>query len=316
MSKNQTIRIATRASRLAMWQAEFTAAELRRHHPQRQVEIVRISTVGDRDRATSLSEFGGTGVFTREIQNALLDDRADVAVHSLKDLPTEPHPKLKLAAVPARASRFDALVLPAGSQHAEAAGLDALPQNARVGTGSLRRIAQLLYHRNDLQLAEVRGNVETRIRKLDEGEYDALVLAEAGLRRLGLEERISVSLRPPLMLPAVGQGALGIECRTDDVNTISALGPLDHSMTRGAVAAERTLLARLRAGCHAPVGVATSVDPGRLSLEAVVLSRDGKERLLSQAESDLSESVELGQHVAVALLDQGAAELITDGSST
>ncbi len=302
------IRIATRASQLALWQANYTAEELRRNNPGRSVEVVQISTVGDRDRATSLSEFGGIGVFTREIQNALLDGRADVAVHSLKDLPTESHAELALAAIPSRASMFDALVLPAGVD--ASAGIDALAEGARIGTGSPRRVAQLLHVRSDLQTSEVRGNVETRIRKLDEGEFDALVLAEAGLRRLGLESRISVSLRPPLMFPAVGQGALGIECRADDRDTQAALAPMDDEATRAAVTAERQLLACLRAGCHAPVGVATSINSGRLSLEAVVLSADGKQRLTAKGERDPAEANALGEKVAEALLEQGAAALI------
>lgn len=307
-NSQSAIRIATRASRLALWQANYTADELRRHNPGRAVELVQISTVGDRDRATSLSEFGAIGVFTREIQNALLDGRADVAVHSLKDLPTEPHAELALAAIPPRASMFDALVLPTGVD--ASTGLDALADGARIGTGSLRRVAQLLHHRSDLQTQEVRGNVETRIRKLDEGEFDALVLAEAGLKRLGLESRISVSLRPPLMFPAVGQGALGIECRADDSETQAALAPMDDEATHAAVTAERQLLACLWAGCHAPVGVATSLDAGRLSLKAVVLSADGKQRLTAKGERDSAEASALGEQVAKSLLDQGAAALI------
>ncbi|MBT4864983.1 MAG: hydroxymethylbilane synthase, partial [Planctomycetaceae bacterium] len=188
--------------------------------------------------------------------------------------------------------------------------IDALAEGARIGTGSPRRVAQLLHHRGDLKTQEVRGNVETRIRKLDEGEFDALVLAEAGLRRLGLESRISVTLRPPLMFPAVGQGALGIECRADDAETQAALAPMNDEATRAAVTAERQLLACLRAGCHAPVGVATSLDSGRLSLEAVVLSADGEQRLTAKGERDSAEASALGKEVAESLLKQGAAALI------
>lgn len=302
------IRIATRASRLAMWQAEYTAGLLRRHSPGCEVELIQISTTGDRDRTTSLGGFGGVGVFTREIQNALLDGRADLAVHSLKDLPTEPHGELALAAIPQRASMFDALVLPTTAQ--PAAGFDALPDAARVGTGSLRRRAQLLFHRSDLQPCEVRGNVETRLRKLDDGEYDALILAAAGLQRLDLGSRISLEIRPPLMYPAVGQGALGIECRTDDTELRALLGKLDDPATRCAVTAERRLLARLRAGCHAPVGVITSIQTEQLQLEAVVLSSDGRQRLTASAARTADEAESLGEQVAVDLLAQGAAALI------
>jgi hydroxymethylbilane synthase len=302
------IRIATRASRLAMWQADYTAQLLRRHSPGCEVELVQISTTGDLDRMTSLNSFGGVGVFTREIQNALLDGRADLAVHSLKDLPTEPHDALALAAIPRRGSIFDALVLPKTAQ--PAAGLDALPDAARVGTGSLRRRAQLLFHRADLQPCEVRGNVETRLRKLDEGEYDALILATAGLQRLELESRISVEIRPPLMYPAVGQGALGIECRADDTELRTVLEKLDDPATRSAVTAERRLLACLRAGCHAPVGVTTSMQTEQLQLEAVVLSSDGRQRLTASAARNADEAETLGEQVADDLLAQGAAALI------
>ena len=308
------IRIATRASRLATWQADYTAQLLRRHSPGCEVELVQISTSGDRDRTTVLSGFGGIGVFTREIQNAVLDGRADLAVHSLKDLPTEPHDTLTLAAIPQRASTFDALVLPENAQ--TDAGLDALPHAARVGTGSLRRRAQLLSHRDDLQLCEVRGNIETRLRKLDDGEYDALILAAAGLQRLGLESRISLELCPPLMYPAVGQGALGIECRADNAELRAMLKQLDDPATRFAVTAERRLLARLRAGCHAPVGALTSIQADQLQLEAIVLSTDGRQRLTASAVLNADKAEMLGEQVADDLLAQGAAALINPDNPT
>lgn len=302
------IRIATRASRLARWQAGHVAELLRDVSAGRKVELVEITTTGDRDRESALSGFGGVGVFTREIQQALLDGRADVAVHSLKDVPTASLDALTLAAVPQRASPFDALVLPEAA-HA-GVGLESLPKAARVGTGSPRRRAQLLFHRGDLRFDGVRGNVETRLKKLDAGSYDALILAEAGLRRLGLESRISQELRPPLMFPAVGQGALGVECRAEDDETRGMLEAIDDLPTRSAVTAERRLLARLRAGCHAPVGALTTVDGDRLTLEAFVLSPDGRTRLTAAAARNVTEAEKLGEEVAGDLLDQGAAALI------
>jgi len=307
------IRIATRSSGLALWQARHVAELLAPLAPGRAIELVTVTTTGDRVTSQPLNELGGVGVFTREVQHAVLDRRADLAVHSLKDLPTEQVAGLTLAGVPPRASAHDVLVLPPGSP--EAAELDALPPNARVGTGSLRRRAQLLHERSDLQLLDVRGNVETRLRKLDAGEYDALVLAEAGLVRLDCAARISSYLIPPVMYPAVGQGALGIECRHDDDELLSLLGRITDPATRAAVTAERTLLHELRAGCHAPVGVMTRVEVGILSLEAVVLSRDGSVRHQAQATGSVDHPEEVGASAADALRHLGADKLIDDAHS-
>lgn len=308
-----------------MWQAEHVRDLLKSAAPERAVEIVPLSTIGDRDKTEALTRLGGTGtgVFTREIQAALIDGRADVAVHSLKDLPTEPVEGLTLAAVPQRGSMFDVLVLPEGREQ-KAEGRDEesllpsafrlLPPGSRIGSGSPRRRAQLLNHRPDLQFIEARGNVETRLRKLDEGQFDALVLAEAGLTRLELAGRISAPLRPPFMLPAVGQGALGIECRSDDESTREALARLIDRATLHAVLAERTVLSTLRAGCHAPLGVWARPEGDSLRLTAVVLSLDGVQRFESKriavVASD-ADAVALGQAVAEDLLAQGAAALLT-----
>jgi len=303
------LRIATRASNLALWQANFVASLLRSLDPDRQVELFHVTTTGDRISDASLSTLGGVGVFTREIQHAVLDRRADLAVHSLKDLPTESVDGLCLAAVPKRASPWDALILPSGLASAMA-GIRELRSGARIGTGSLRRRAQLLFLRPDLQFLEVRGNVETRLRKLDEGLFDALILAEAGLDRLGLSARISCRLAPPELFPAVGQGALGIECRSDDAAMQAILEPLTDNATLSAVTAERCTLARLGAGCHAPVGVSTAVGHGMLTFEAVVLSRDGHQRLSSKREGPAAEAAAIGDQVAEHLLQQGAGALI------
>jgi hydroxymethylbilane synthase len=312
MFTSPTIRIATRASRLALWQAEHVAAVLQKVHPGAVVNLVPLSTLGDRDVREPLSQLGSLGVFTREVQLAVLENRADVAVHSLKDLPTDETPGLRLVAVPERGPTSDALVFPQSQPGPKSLG--DLPPGARIGTGSLRRRAQLLHHRPDWDFADVRGNVETRLRKLDAGDYDALVLAVAGLTRLGLAARISCELAPPLMHFAVGQGALGIECRVDDAITRAALSKIDHEPTHRATRAERALLAELRAGCHAPVGVWTETTGGNLRLEAVVLSRDGRTRLIADATGSAADPEQLGRHVAEQLRSQGADELIQSNS--
>lgn len=306
------VRIGTRASQLALWQAHYVADLIREQSPDCEVEIVHISTIGDRDRQSSLAGFGGQGVFTQEVQNSLLDGRADIAVHSLKDLPTELVDGLTLGAVPQRASMYDALILPQedGNSVDVENALECLPDNARIGTGSPRRQAQMLSMKPALQFCDVRGNVETRLRKLDEGECDALILAEAGLRRLGLEARISQLLQPPDCYPAVGQGALGLECRADDETICELLASISDSPTMQTVLAERTVLSTLRAGCHAPLGVHSTLVDGQLNLEAVVLSADGQQKLVGSEQGDLANAVALGQQVADALLNQGAEELI------
>lgn len=301
------LRIATRASQLALWQANHVAELLRSSHQGLEVELIEISTQGDRDRSEPLRQFGGLGVFTSEVQNALLEQRADLAVHSLKDLPTAANESLVLASVPERASVYDALVFAADSS---CGALEDLPQNARVGTGSPRRQAQLRHHRPDLDLAEIRGNVETRLRKVDDGEYDAIVLAEAGLVRLGLGDRISLRLEPPLMYPAVSQGALGLECRRDDQRTREAVSAIDHVVTHACVNAERALLRELRAGCHAPLGAFCRIDADALTLSAVVLDLEGRERVEAELSGNLETAEDLGRELAALLSEKGAAALL------
>ncbi len=296
------LRLGTRASKLARWQAEWVARELTRLG--HQIELVEIATRGDMEQVVAVEEIGTRGVFTKEIQRALLAGDVDLAVHSLKDLPTEPVDGLILAAIPPRESPADALV------SSVAATLKELPQGARVGTGSLRRQAQLRYLRPDLQISDVRGNVDTRLRKLDDGLFDAIVLAEAGLRRLGLADRISQVLLSDVMLSAVGQGALGIEGRVDDVETLWALAPLDDADTRAAVTAERALLNHLRGGCMAPIGGLGWVEGAELRLSAVVLSADGAQRLAASEVGSPDDAEGFGVRVADVLLSQGAAKLI------
>lgn len=305
------LRIATRTSALALWQANYLADRLRSLPESPTVELVRIVTTGDTNQTDALRQFGGTGVFTREVQKAVLDERADLAVHSLKDLPTQSADGLVLACVPERAPRFDALLLPSGAETIPS--LRDLPPNARIGTGSPRRQAQLLNLRPDLQLLEIRGNVDTRIRKLDEGQYDAIILAEAGLRRLGLEARISLLLQPPELYPAVSQGALGIECRTDDEHTRTLLSAITCETTYAEALAERSLLRTLRAGCHAPLGVWCQIDKETLRLTGVLLSLDGATRIEESAEGALSSPESIGTQVASQLMASGAESILGHG---
>ncbi len=307
----RALRLGTRGSKLARWQAEWVANELRRLGCE--IELIEIATRGDTQRATSIEEIGTRGVFTKEIQRALLAGDVDLAVHSLKDLPTEPVEGLVLVAVPARESSADVLVVGAGSGEQGAGSksiLIELVRAVRVGTGSLRRQAQLLHVRPDLLVKDVRGNVDTRLRKLDDGLFDAIVLAEAGLRRLGLADRVTQVLPPNIMLPAVGQGALAIECRTDDDRTRTFLAPLEDPATRAAVTAERSLLEHLRGGCMAPIGALGRMDAGALHLSAVVLSANGSRRIAESDSAAPSDAEQLGRRLAAKLIAQGAAELI------
>jgi len=307
----QTIRIGTRGSALALWQANWVAGEIRNSGHQAAITILK--TGGDISDLP-LSSMGGIGVFTKEIQRALLANEVDIAVHSLKDLPTEPAAGLELAVVPPRASAHDTLVLPSNAEAKEKTHtIDSLPAGSRIGTGSIRRQAQLLSKRPDLQVQDIRGNVDTRLRKLDAGEYDALVLAEAGLRRLELADRIGQQIDLGTMVPAVGQGALGIETRSGDAETISVLKSLDDQATHLAVLTERSLLATLLAGCLAPVGAHATWHDGTVEIVAIVLAADGTAKIEEQCSaacSDAAAAVALGHATAEALLAQGAAELI------
>ncbi|MBU4270891.1 MAG: hydroxymethylbilane synthase [Planctomycetes bacterium] len=295
------LRIGARASALAQWQAEWVAARLRQRGTE--VELVPIATAGDR-QSGAVGAIGRQGVFTKEIQHALLEGRIDLAVHSLKDLPTAAIEGLTLAAVPERGPPGDVLV------SADGARLDELPRGARIGTGSPRRRAQLLHFRGDLIIKDVRGNVETRLRKLRQGDFDALVLAEAGLHRLGLAEQITQKLPVDIMLPAPGQGALGLETRTEDAPTRRLVAALDHPDTHAAVSAERTMLLALQGGCLAPIAALGRVEDGLLTLAGRVLGRDGARMLESADSASPAEAEELGRRVAEALSAQGAAELI------
>lgn len=306
------IRIGSRASKLARWQSEWVAAELAKLGAK--IEIIEIVTRGDVEQLGPVAGIGVQGVFTKEIQAAVLEREVDLAVHSLKDLPTEQVAGLILAATPPRENVADALVTNLAS------GLDSLPHGARVGTGSLRRQAQLLHLRPDLQVAGIRGNVDTRIRKLDDGEYDAIVLAAAGLTRLGWENRITELLAPPRMMPAPGQGALALECRVEDRETLAIVGQLNDLHTRLGILAERGVLAALHGGCSAPIAAWARIAAGLLHVEGLVASLDGSEVLRSAAAEPLAKlghgddmlaaAQRLGRQVADSLRGLGAEAII------
>lgn len=298
------LRIATRGSPLALWQARHVAKSLAEFAGPDSVELVLIETMGDQVRDRPLAQIGGDGLFTKEIQRALLDGRADIAVHSLKDLPTEPTPGIALTAVPKRGPTGDAFV---SRRHLH---FDDLPAGAVIATGSLRRQAQIRWRRPDLQLVNIRGNVETRLKKLDDGGLDAIILAQAGLERLELAHAITELLNQDWMLPAVGQGALGLECRTDDHVTGAGLNRLNDPATMSAVLAERAFLRALGGGCSLPVGAATQIDHGRIAIRGALLEPNGSQRLEARLEGAAEEAESLGNQLAKDLLEKGGKSIL------
>lgn len=302
-----TLRIGTRASALALWQAHEVRARIAALPGAPEVTVVHIKTEGDERTEVPLWALAGRSFFTKEIDRALLAGEVDIAVHSLKDVATQLEPGTQLAAVLPREDPRDALVAREGLT------LQQLPQKARVGTSSLRRRAFLAHARPDLQLLELRGNVPTRLERLHKGDFDAVVLATAGLARLGLEKHISERLPPEDFPPAVSQGAIGICARAGDAATGRWLTPLDDLETRLATLAERVLLARIEGGCQVPLGALACVTGERLTLYASVCSLDGRQRLSAQAEgaAQPQAATEVGEAVAQDLLKQGAAQLIT-----
>ncbi|MFW5857800.1 MAG: hydroxymethylbilane synthase [Planctomycetota bacterium] len=300
------IRIATRRSRLALWQAEHAAAALRRAHPDRCVELVPVTTAGDRDRTTALRAMGGTGLFTKEIEETLLRGDADLAVHSLKDLPTVPPDGLAIAAVLPREDPADALVTRTGCAFAD------LPAGARLGTGSPRRAGQLRHARPDLVVTGLRGNVETRLQKLETEGLDAIVLALAGLKRLGLADRVSERLAFALCLPAPGQGAIAIETRAGDDASRALAATLHDATTADAVTAERSFLRTLEGGCSVPAGALATVTGDRLRLEAAVAAPDGSALVRDALESPAADATALGARLAEQLLTAGADRCLAD----
>jgi hydroxymethylbilane synthase len=299
----KAMRIGTRGSVLAMWQARSIARALREITGV-EPEIVIIKTSGDKFQQTSFSQIGTKGVFIKELEDALLEDRIDLAVHSMKDVPTELPAGLTIAAVGKREDARDALLSLSGTK------LASLPPGARVGTSSLRRQSQLLYARRDLRILELRGNVDTRIEKLKRGDYDAIVLAKAGLDRLGLSANISEVLPHEVSLPAAGQGAIGMEARQADAGTLRALMALEDAESRSGVTAERSALAGLGGGCQVPIGAWGRVENGKLLLDVAVLSPDGTQRMWEKDSGSPQDAEGIGKRVARKLRDSGATGLL------
>jgi len=298
------LRIGTRGSLLAKWQAEsirkrlFAATGV-------EAEIVIIKTAGDRMQQAPLTQIGGKGIFIKELEQALVEESIDLAVHSVKDVPTDTPSRLMFPAVCRRDDVRDCLV---GSTVAN------LRQGARVGTSSLRRQAQLLHIRPDLDIRDLRGNVDTRLRKVESGEYEAILLAKAGLDRLGVSQRISEILSPEVCMPAVGQGAIAVECRLKDAETADILAPLDDAETRTAIIAERALLAALQGGCQVPLGAWARIERGELVLEACVCSVDGVQYVKQRATAPPDQAAALGEHMARLLMEAGAQSILEEVS--
>lgn len=302
----KTVRIATRNSPLAVWQAEFIKASLLALHPHIEVELIGMKTQGDIILDTPLAKVGGKGLFVKELEQGMLEGRADIAVHSMKDVPVEFPEGLHLAVICEREDPHDAFV---SNQYQS---IDDLPQGARVGTSSLRRECQLRTYRPDLKVLPLRGNVNTRLRKLDEGQFDAIILAMAGLKRLGFDERIRSALTPEQSLPAIGQGALGIETRIDDDEMNALIAPLHCPKTASVVIAERALNRRLAGGCQVPIAGFAMLECDEIWLRGLVGRPDGTELLRAEICGPAAEAESLGIQVAEELLAQGADKILAE----
>lgn len=302
----KTLRIATRKSALALWQANHVEALLREAHPGIEIELVKIVTEGDRILDRPLSQIGGKGLFLKELEVSMLNGDSDLAVHSMKDVPANMADGLVLDAVLPRANPYDALVSRDNLLLAD------LPAGSNVGTSSLRRKSQLLALRPDLKVTDLRGNVDTRLRKLDEGQYDAIILACAGLQRLGLGDRISETLQLPDWLPASTQGIIGLQCRQDDEYTRSLITPLADSDSMVVASAERAVAQVLEATCQVPLAVHAVLDDGTVKLKSRVSSPDGKQSVEAEGQAPAAEAVTLGKRVAADLLKNGAGKIIAN----
>jgi hydroxymethylbilane synthase len=301
---SRQVRIATRRSRLALWQAEHVAARLAECHPGLVVSLVPIVTEGDRIQDRSLAASGGKGLFIKELESALQDGRADIAVHSMKDMPAALPAGFAIAAALERGDARDAFVSPRYES------LAALPAGARIGTSSLRRQCQLRHRRPDLEVVVLRGNVDTRIARLDAGACDATVLAVAGLERLGLESRIRVRLAPSDMLPAIAQGIVGVECLTERDDIVTLVGPLEHDATRSMLVAERAFAAKIGASCHSPIAGYATLDGGTLRLDGLVGSPDGRSIIVNSVSGAAGDAATIGAELADRLLAAGAGKLL------
>ncbi|NPA95004.1 MAG: hydroxymethylbilane synthase [Thermodesulfobacteria bacterium] len=298
--------LATRKSKLALAQSTWVKNQLEQKWPGCKVELLKVTTKGDKILDVPLAKVGGKGLFVKEIEEAMLDGRADLAVHSLKDVPTEIPEGLEVSIFPKREDFRDAFISRSGGCLAD------LPQGAKVGTSSLRRMAQLRILRSDLQIESLRGNLDTRLRKLDEGNFDAIILAAAGLNRLGLSDRISCLLSTDVMIPAIGQGALGIEFRSDDEDTRQMLKTLHHQETAICVEAERAFLETLEGGCQVPIGAVARLDGQTLYMEGIVADEQGKRVIRQSAKGAASEARSLGQSLAKTILDLGGREILEE----
>ena len=311
MTKNKVV-IGTRASKLALWQAEWVKAELERMNPGLEVELNKIKTTGDKILDVPLAKVGGKGLFVKEIEEALLRGEADLAVHSMKDVPTEFPGGLHLAVICEREDPRDAFIAPVQGAAFKTQSFRQLPTGATLGTSSLRRSSQLLSIRPDLRIVQLRGNLETRFRKLDEGQFDAMILAAAGVKRLGWAQRITEIIDPSVSLPAIGQGAIGIECRTNDEFINSLIAPLNHKETSICVRAERALLKRLQGGCQVPIAAYAVIKDGRLIMDGLVGSVTGDRIIREHLEGPLEDAETIGITLAEKLLSKGADKILAE----
>jgi len=300
----EKIRIATRKSPLAMWQAEHVAATLRQLHPGLEVELMGMSTQGDRILDTPLAKIGGKGLFVKELEQGMLERRADIAVHSMKDVPVELPPGLHLPVFMRREDPRDAFV----SHHYE--DLAALPDGAVVGTASLRRQCQIRERRPDLLIKTLRGNINTRLGRLEEGRFDAIILASSGMKRMGFSDRIRSILPPEQSLPAIGQGALGIECRQDDERVNDLIAPLNHADSAARVGCERALNRELKGGCQVPIAGYAELEDGELHLRALVGEPDGSRVIRAEGRAQSADGQALGIRIAQELLAGGAGDIL------
>jgi len=300
------LRIATRKSPLALWQAHYVSNMLQHHHPELKIELVTMVTQGDKILDTPLAKVGGKGLFVKELEVGMLEGRADIAVHSMKDVPVEFPEGLHLAAICEREDPRDAFV----SNNFKS--LEELPQGARLGTSSLRRQSQIAALRPDLKIIDLRGNVNTRLKKLDDGEYDAIILAAAGLKRLEFEDRITQFIGTDVCLPAIGQGAVGIECRSDDARVHNLIAPLNDNKTQIRVTAERAMNERLQGGCQVPIAGYAEIEKGLIMLRGLVGQVDGKKIIRGDIAGPIDSAAELGVVLAEDLLSRGADKILNE----
>ena len=302
----EILRIATRKSPLALWQANYVSDLLKKHHPELKIELVTMVTQGDKILDTPLAKVGGKGLFVKELETGMLEGRADIAVHSMKDVPVEFPDGLHLAVICEREDPRDAFV----SNNFKT--LEELPQGARLGTSSLRRQSQIAALRPDLNIIDLRGNVNTRLKKLDDGKYDAIILAAAGLKRLKFDDRITQFIGTDVCLPAIGQGAVGIECRTDDARVHNLIAPLNDNKTQIRVLAERAMNERLQGGCQVPIAGYAEYDRGIVLLRGLVGQVDGKHIIRGEIAGPPENAEELGTVLAEDLLSRGADKILNE----